>query len=135
MHVRPFKSSWRLGLGGVAGALLLSACGGGLYLGFDDFDDNPPRVDVAVDPTSAQAGQSVRVIASASDDESGVDWVYFYRLDDNLAVRIGDDGRAPYEATMLVPSDGRSSVRVFARAYDFAGNRADSAVVTLTVTP
>jgi hypothetical protein len=114
---------------------LLNACGGGLYLEFDDFDDDAPQVDVAFDPSSAQAGQSVRVIANASDDDSGVDWVYFYRLDGNVAVRIGDDGRAPYDTTLVVPSDGRSTVQVFARAYDYAGNRRDSAVATLNVVP
>jgi hypothetical protein len=112
--------------------LLLGACGGGLYIDFED--DEPPAVELAVDRTSAQAGQTVQLTAAASDDD-GIDWVFFYRLDGSVAVRVGDDGRRPYQAVAVVPSDGRSELRLFARAYDWSGNRTDSAVVSVAVTP
>jgi hypothetical protein len=50
-------------------------------------------------------------------------------------VRIDDDGYRPYQGVAVVPSDGRTELKLFARAYDWSGNRTDSAVVTVTVTP
>jgi len=115
-------------------AALLSACGGGIWIGIDDFDDQPPAVELAAASTSAPAGSVVRLVAAATDD-SGVDRVHFYRYDGNTAVRLGSDSSAPYEWQLLVPSDGRASVTVFARAVDEWDNAADSALVTITITP
>ena len=113
----------------------LAGCGGGFYLGIDgSFDNTPPSVSLAAGASSVQAGQSLRVVAAAADD-SGIDRVAFYQLDGNTAVLLGSDGREPYEWNVLVPSDGRGELTLFARAYDWDGNRADSARVVVTVLP
>ena len=99
----------------------LAGCGGGFYLGIDgSFDNTPPSVSLAAGASSVQAGQSLRVVAAAADD-SGIDRVAFYQLDGNTAVLLG--------------SDGRGELTLFARAYDWDGNRADSARVVVTVLP
>ena len=116
-------------------ALALTACGGGFFVEIGDgFDDGPPSVSLAAGATSVQAGQTLNVVAAAA-DSNGIDEVAFYRLDGNTAVRLGSDGRAPYEWSVPVPSDGRNTLRLFARATDNFGNRADSDVVFVTVTP
>jgi hypothetical protein len=118
----------------LATGLSLGGCGGGVWIGFDDFDDEAPQVSLAASSTSAPAGSSVRLVAAAADD-SGIDRVSFYRYDGNTAVRLGSDSSAPYEWQLLVPSDGRASVTVFARAVDEWDNAADSALVTIAITP
>ncbi|GAB4552823.1 MAG: hypothetical protein Tsb007_06960 [Rhizobacter sp.] len=118
----------------VLASVLLAACGGGIYLEFDDYDDLPPVVELAASSLSAFAGDSVRLVAAAA-DENGIDRVSFYRYDGNTAVRLGSDGFSPYDWQLLVPADGRSSVIVFARAFDNAGNAADSNLVTISITP
>ena len=121
-----------LALGASAG---LGACGGGVFIGFDgSFDDSPPSVSLAAESSAVQAGQTLRVFAAAA-DESGIDTVAFYRYDGDRSVLLGSDGRSPYEWLLVVPNDGRTVLTVFARATDNAGNRADSALVSVTVTP
>ena len=120
----------------LAGAALLTACGGGFYVewsnGFDD--DGPPSVQLVASSSSVQAGGSVRLSAAAS-DQSGIDEVRFYRLDGLSSVLLGGDSFPPYEWTLTGPTDGRSTVRVYARASDGRGNSADSGILTLDVTP
>jgi len=120
----------------LAGAALLTACGGGFYVewsdGFDD--DGPPSVQLVASSTSVQAGGSVRLSAAAS-DQSGIDEVRFYRLDGLGSVLLGGDSAAPYEWTLTGPTDGRSTVRVYARAIDNDGHAADSNTLALDVTP
>jgi hypothetical protein len=111
---------------------MLAACGGGFY--FEVWDDDAPSVSLSVDRGSASAGQAVQMTADARDD-GGIDWVFFYRVDVGGAVRIDDDGYRPYQGVAVVPSDGRTELKLFARAYDWSGNRTDSSVVTVTVTP
>jgi len=118
----------------VMASMLLGACGGGIYLEFGDDDYLAPVVDLAAASLSAQAGQSVRLVAAAA-DENGIDHVSFYRYDGNTAVRLGSDNAPPYDWQLLLPSDGRTSVIVFARAVDEAGNVADSNLVTISITP
>ncbi len=125
---------WRYRTLAVLASVLLAACGGGIYLEFDDFDDLPPVVELAASSLSAFAGDSVRLIAAAA-DENGIDHVSFYRYDGNTAVRLGSDSFSPYDWQLLVPADGRTSVIVFARAVDNAGNVADSNLVTISITP
>jgi len=118
----------------VLASVMLAACGGGIYLEFDDYDDLPPVVELAASSLSAFAGDSVRLVAAAA-DENGIDRVSFYRYDGNTAVRLGSDGFSPYDWQLLVPADGRSSVIVFARAFDNAGNATDSNLVTISIAP
>jgi hypothetical protein len=118
-----------------AAALLLVACGGGVYFGFGDgFDDFPPVVNLAATVVSVQAGQSARFVAAAS-DENGIDEVAFYRVDATQSVLVARDDTVPYEALVMAPADGRTSLSVFARATDDFGNQTDSQVVTIPVTP
>ncbi|NKI94463.1 Ig-like domain-containing protein [Rhizobacter sp. SG703] len=119
-----------------ASATLLTACGGGFYVEWSDgFDsDGPPSVQLVASSTSVQAGGSVQLSAAAS-DQSGIDEVRFYRLDGSRAVLLGGDSFPPYEWTLTGPTDGRSTVRVYARAVDNHGHAADSSVLSLDVTP
>jgi hypothetical protein len=120
-----------------AAALLLAACGGGLWLSYsggdDDWaDDRPPSIQIDAAATSVQAGGTLEVVAAAA-DESGIDEVAFYRLDDGDWARLGSDGAEPFEWSVRVPDDGRVSVSVRARATDRAGMQADSPVLTVPV--
>ena len=116
--------------------LLLAGCGGGLYLGWGDCcDSGAPSVSITTAQTSVAAGGSLRVVAAASHSDSGIDEVAFYRVDGGIDTRLGSDGSAPYAWDVPVPADGRSSVSVFARARDGAGNTADSNRLTIAVTP
>jgi hypothetical protein len=120
----------------LAAALLLAGCGGGIYIGWGDYDDDgAPSVSITTAQTSVPAGGTLRVVAAASDDDSGIDEVAFYRVDGSLDTRLGSDGSAPYEWNVPVPADGRTTVSVFARARDGAGNTADSSLLTVSVTP
>ena len=123
-------------LAALGAALLLAGCGGGLYLGWGDYDDDgAPSVSITTAQSSVPAGGVLRVVAAASDDDSGIDEVAFYRLDGGAAVRLGSDGSAPYEWNVVAPTDGRGTLSVFARARDGAGNTADSSVLSVSVTP
>jgi len=115
--------------------LALAACGGGISLGFGTgFDDFPPAVSLAAAVTSVQAGQSVRFVAAATDDD-GIESVAFYRIDNDDNELLGSDIHDPYEITITAPTDGRTTLSVFARASDNDGNQTDSAIVTIAVTP
>jgi hypothetical protein len=118
-------------------AALLNGCGGsiGFTYGDDFWDDIPPSVSLASSVTTVRAGQSVHFIAAASDSDSGMDRVSFYRLDGQNASLLGTDTHADYEWDITAPTDGSGSLVVFARAYDDAGIWADSVAVTITVTP
>ncbi len=118
-------------------AAVLAGCGGGISFGIgigDGFDDFPPSVSIATPVTSIQAGQMLTLVAAAS-DESGIDDVAFYRVDGGTFTALGSDGSTPYEWTTVVPTDGRTTLTVFARARDNAGNTADSQAITIAVTP
>jgi len=116
--------------------LLLAGCGGGLYIGWGNYgDDRAPSVSIATAQTSVAAGGTLRVVAAASDNDSGIDEVAFYRLDGSAATRLGSVGSPLYAWDVAVPADGRTQVSVFARARDGAGNEADSAVLAVSVTP
>jgi Bacterial Ig domain len=129
------NSLWRRTV--LALPLALAACGGGLYLEFgDDFDDFPPEVSLAASPNPVDAGQTLQVVAAATDPESGIDKVVLYRLDDGgVAVLVAEDFNAPYEWLLTAPTGGRTTLRLFARATDRYGNRGDSAVLTVVVRP
>jgi hypothetical protein len=116
-------------------AAFLAGCGGGVYFGIGGSSDNrPPSVTLTTAAQSVGAGQTVRYVAAAA-DESGIDQVALYRQDSAGDVLLGTDTNAPYEWTIVAPTDGRSTLSVFARATDNNGNQADSAIVTINVTP
>ena len=115
-------------------AALLAGCGGGPYLGYEDWDD-PPSVSLVSASTSAEPGQFVRLAAAASDNG----WIYevrFYRVDSaGRHVLLGADDREPYDWDALIPDDATpgSRVRFFARAEDGWGNTSDSEIVSILV--
>jgi len=125
----------------LAAAMLLAGCGGGVSIGFgyiydgdDYYDVYAPSVSLAVAQASVVAGQPVDMVAAAA-DENGIESVAFYRLDGDRAVLLGTDGAEPFEWQTLAPTDGRTRLLLFARARDNAGNRADSATVSIAIIP
>lgn len=111
----------------------LGSCGGGIYLGFEGvFDESDPYVAIDADEGSARPGETVRILAYAT-DESGIDRIDFYRYDGDRQVLLGTDEHYPYDLRILVPDDGRTVLHVFVRATDNADNRADSEVIAITV--
>ncbi len=121
----------------VAGcALGLAACGGGIFLGYDgrNLDDRPPVASLAVSPGSATPGQTVRLVAAASDD-FGVASVAFYRAHAGGATLLGVDDTAPYAFDAQLPTGSAASVEFFARVTDDIGQQTDSASVNVTVLP
>jgi hypothetical protein len=123
-----------LAVRGLAATVWLSGCGGGVFVGFHSgFDNDPPSISLTTAATSVPAGQTVRFVAAASDD-SGVEHVSFHRVDVDGTTLLGRDFSAPYEWTAFAPTDGRTTLSMFARAVDHEGNVADSATVTVDVT-
>lgn len=121
----------------LTGAALASAgCGGGLYLGFElgGPGDRPPSVALSSAVDSAAAGATVRLAAAASDD-FGVDSVAFYREEAAGApTLLATAARAPYQLDTTIPASAAGTVwRFFARAFDGAGQHADSDAVAITV--
>jgi ABC-type glycerol-3-phosphate transport system substrate-binding protein len=124
----------------LAAALGLGGCGGGIQFGWGfgngDGSDDTPSVTITTAQTSVAPGATLRIVAAAS-DQDGIESVAFYLLDasGNASALLGSDGVAPYEWNLVVPDDGRSEVRVFARATDAVGERGDSAVIAVPVAP
>lgn len=120
----------------IATALAPAGCGGGLYLGFElgGPDDRPPSVALSSAVDSAAAGDTARLAAAASDD-FGVDSVAFYRDEaGGTPTLLATDTRAPYQLDTVIPVSPAGTVwRYFARAFDSAGQQADSEAVTITV--
>lgn len=117
----------------IAGAL--AGCGGGIYIGYNGGDgfDLPPQVSLVSSISAAAPGQTITLVAAASDDY-GVDRVQFFRLDsDGSANSLGTDGGSPYQLQTTMPETSAASVRYFARAFDGAGQYNDSSTVTVTV--
>jgi hypothetical protein len=120
-------------LAACATALALAACGGGISIGWGgDFDD-APSVSLAASVSAAHVGDSIRLVAAASDDFR-VDRVEFFRIeDDGSATRLAIDGDEPYQWDTTLPSTSAAVVRYFARAVDDVGQFSDSAQVVITV--
>ena len=115
-------------------AALLAGCGGGIYLGYEDWDE-PPAVSLVSASTRAEPGQFVRLAAAASDNGWILE-VRFYRVDSNgRHLLLGADDREPYDWDALIPDSATpgSRVRFFARAEDGWGNTADSEIISITV--
>jgi hypothetical protein len=117
-------------------ACALSACGGGFYFNFGSDlgfgDGSAPDVSLASASTSAAPGQSVHLVAAASDDV-GIDSVAFYRVDADADIALGSDGSAPYEWDAPIPAGASGSLQFFAIATDVAGNTTRSASVVVFV--
>jgi Bacterial Ig domain len=117
-------------------AATLAGCGGGLFLGIElgGSSDQPPSVALSAAVSEAAANDSVHLAAAASDD-FGVDSVSFYRQEPaGPATLLGTDIRSPYQIDTTIPASPVGTVwRYFARAFDGAGQHADSEVVAITV--
>lgn len=114
-------------------ALAITACGGGVYIGWGPDGDRPPSVSLTAAVTSAAPGQSIRFVSAATDD-FGVDTVALWRIErDGSAGELSSDSAWPWEFTTTVPADASGSVRYFARATDDVGQQSDSATVTVVV--
>ena len=121
--------------GWLAASLWVSGCGGGVWVSWSGGGDStPPSVNLTTAATSVPAGQPVRFVAAAS-DQNGVAHVSFFRVDPDGTTLLGSDFTAPYEWTATAPADGRAALGVFARAVDVDGNSADSPTVTVSITP
>jgi hypothetical protein len=113
---------------------LLAACGGGLWVSIGDLDGDgrSPSVSLVAAASAVAPGGTLDVAAAAADAD-GIEEVAFYRRDGGAWVFLGSDRQPPYEWAVPVPSDGRSTLEVFARATDRSGAQADSAVLTVSV--
>ena len=112
---------------------LLSACGGGLYVGWSETGaDAPPSVNLASTSKTAHVGEVVHLIAAASDDYS-ISRVEFYRIElDGRSTYLGSDGWPPYDWDTPLPDTSASSVRYYARAIDDIGQSSTSALISVT---
>jgi hypothetical protein len=113
----------------------LSACGGGVSIGFgfgDNVDRSPPSVSLTASATTVAPGQAFRLIAAAA-DESGIESVAFVQVDTGQERSLGVLGSPPYELTVSAPTDGRTALGFYARATDRFGNRANSNTVAVAV--
>jgi Bacterial Ig domain len=115
----------------IAAATLVGGCGGGLYLTLGPAD-NPPNVSLAASPASAARGETIGLIAAASDDFRVVE-VAFYRADIGGDTLLGRDSSAPYALTTVVPAGASGTVSYFARATDDAGQVGESQAVSVVV--
>jgi hypothetical protein len=113
----------------------LAGCRVGAYaytgIGVGPVDD-PPSVNLAASPSTASPGETIGLVAAASDDYRVVE-VEFYRLDVGGRTLLGRDGSAPYALDTVMPAGARGEVRYLARAVDDAGQTGDSPPVSVTV--
>lgn len=117
------------------GALMLAGCYGSVFVGIgdDDFDDARPSVSLVASPDVLIQAGSTTLSAAASDDR-GVTTVQFFRLDGgSIAVMIGSVDAPPYQMGVAFTRADNGSSYFFARAFDTAGQSADSSVVGVTV--
>lgn len=121
----------------VAVAVAVAGCGGGIYIGGEiGDDDDPPRVTLGLVPATLQGGTAVTLTASASDDSGFVEQVDFFIVIDGQRRFLGADLTRPYGITVTLPAVARDTpAEIFARAYDGWGQRGDSAVAAVTLTP
>jgi len=115
----------------LASGLGMAGCYGSLSFGIGP-DDDPPTVSLAAAPASAAPGERVSLAAAAQDDYV-VTEVRFYRVDVGGETLLGSDGSEPYALDTTVPLGAAGSVRYFARAFDDAGQMAQSQDVVVTV--
>lgn len=115
----------------LAAASLLAGCYVGTYVEIGP-DDDPPSVSLAASPATAARGESIGLVAAASDDYRVID-VEFYRLDLGGNTYLGRDSSAPYALDTVVPAGASGEVRFVARATDDAGQRSESQTVTVVV--
>ena len=112
-------------------AALLAGCYIGTDLAFGP-DDDPPSVNLAASPATASRGETIGLVAAASDDYR-VTEVEFFRLDFGGNTFLGRDSSAPYALDTVVPAGAGVEVRYVARAIDDAGQMGESQTVAVAV--
>jgi hypothetical protein len=115
----------------LAGTLLLGGCNAGLYLTLGPVD-NPPSVSLAASPAVAAPGDSISLVAAATDDYRVVE-VAFYRVDVGGSTLLGRDSGSPYAFVTTIPAGASGAVTFFARATDDAGQVGQSQAITVLV--
>ena len=115
----------------LAAAALLAGCYIGTDLAFGP-DDDPPSVSLATSPATASRGETIGLVAAASDDYSVID-VEFYRVDFGGNTFLGRDSSAPYALDTVVPAGASVEVRYVALAIDDAGQKGESQTVAVAV--
>jgi hypothetical protein len=111
--------------------MLLGGCQVGTYLTIGPGDD-PPSVSLALSPALASRGETIGLVAAASDDYLVVE-VRFYRLDVGGNTLLGRDTSAPYAIDTVVPTGAVGEVRYIARAVDDAGQVSESQALSVAV--
>lgn len=115
----------------LAAAAMLAGCNVGAYIVIGP-DDDPPSVSLAASPATASRGETIGLVAAASDDYRVVE-VEFYRLDSGASTFLGRDSSAPYALDTSVPAGASGEVRYLARAIDDAGQVGESQAVVVSV--
>ena len=116
----------------LAAAAMLTGCNVGAYIHIGPNDD-PPSVSLAASPATASRGETIGLVAAASDDYRVVE-VEFYRLDaGGSSSFLGRDGSAPYALETAVPATASGDVRYVARAIDDAGQVGESQAVVVSL--
>ena len=111
---------------------MLAGCNVGAYINIGP-DDDPPSVSLAASPATASRGETIGLVAAASDDYRVVE-VEFYRLNaGGSSSFLGRDSSAPYALDTTVPAGASGEVRFVARAIDDAGQVGESQAVVVSV--
>ena len=114
-------------------ALLLSACGGGVYLELGDgYDGPPPTISLTTSSGIARRGDLIRLSAAIS-APNGIDRVTFYRIDPGVSTLLATLHGPPAQVDTAIPTNAPSSVGYWARICDEAGYCTESATVTVSV--
>jgi uncharacterized protein YxeA len=117
------------GTGAWAGATIVSLTVNGQNIPLGGTSDTtPPTVSLASSATSVTTAQTITLTATASDDV-GVARVEFY---DGTTLLVSDTA-SPYSTTVALTSANNGTKSYTARAFDAAGNSANSAAVPVTV--
>jgi len=122
----------RLLLAVPAVALLLTACGGGLYVDVSDPYGPPPSISVSTSTAVARRGDLIRLSAAIS-APNGIDRITFYRIDPGVSTSLGVLYGPPAQLDTPIPVNAGSSVGYWAKVCDNAGYCTESATVSVSV--
>lgn len=114
-------------------ALLLTACGGGVYLDVGDgYNGPPPTISLTASTGTARRGDLIRLSAAIS-APNGISRVTFYRIDPGVSTLLATLSGPPAQVDTPIPVNAGNSVGYWARICDDAGYCAESATVTVGV--
>jgi hypothetical protein len=113
-------------------ALLLTACGGGLYVELGDPYGPPPTISVTASTSVARRGELIRLSAAIS-APNGIDRITFYRIDPGVSTSLGVLFGPPAQLDTPIPANAAGSVGYWAKVCDEVGYCTESATVTVTV--